>query len=264
MDIIQRNLMRLLRCGAFGQPERIEPMTNWKWERLYKLSLVHGITPWIRDGIRRSADDFFLQITPTLRQQFDNDHTTTQETPAHEELSNPWLNAKLQQLSEEAGTEDATFNLLLRLIDIARNIMTQGISLRQLVMLGVYLRTTKDPIEWEVLRTWIGRLEMERMARLEASLLVELFHFDSEEIGFADSMTDRSIRRAVDDIFQLTEKKAADWYFTQGKSIFVRTNDSGAMMWHVKQSARYMRYYPAEAVTNFISNFAHSLAHIEE
>jgi hypothetical protein len=35
-------------------------------------------------------------------------------------------------------------------------------------------------------------------------------------------------------------------------------------MWHVKQSARYMRYYPAEAVTNFISNFAHSLAHIEE
>jgi hypothetical protein len=35
-------------------------------------------------------------------------------------------------------------------------------------------------------------------------------------------------------------------------------------MWHGKQSARYMRYYPAEAVTNFISNFAHSLAHIEE
>ena len=60
------------------------------------------------------------------------------------------------------------------------------------------------------------------------------------------------------------EKKAADWYFTQGESIFVRTNDSRAMMWHVKQSARYMHYYPAEAITNFMKNFAHSMSHIEE
>ena len=36
------------------------------------------------------------------------------------------------------------------------------------------------------------------------------------------------------------------------------------MMWHVKQSARYMRYYPMEAVTNFIRNFTHSMSHIEE
>jgi len=35
-------------------------------------------------------------------------------------------------------------------------------------------------------------------------------------------------------------------------------------MWHVKQSARYMRYYPTEAVTNFMRNFAHSMSHIEE
>jgi hypothetical protein len=35
-------------------------------------------------------------------------------------------------------------------------------------------------------------------------------------------------------------------------------------MWHVKQSARYMHYYPAEAITNFMKNFAHSMSHIEE
>ena len=263
MDIIQRNFLRLLRCGAFGKTEPIEPMSHWKWNRLYEISQIHGVTPWIKNGIRRCQDDFFLQLSSSLRQRFEEDVTSTREEQGAEELTNTMLNRKLQQLAEEAGTEDPTFNLLLRLIHIARNIMTQGISLRQLIMLGIYLRTTKDPIEYEVLKTWIGRLEMERMVRLEGSLLMELFHFTEHEIRFTDAAA-KNTQRAVDDIFQLTEKNAADWYFTQGSSIFVRTSDSRAMMWHVKQSARYMRYYPAEAITNFMRNFAHSLSHIEE
>ena len=244
MDIIQRNFLRLLRCGAFGKTEPIEPMSHWKWNRLYQISQIHGVTPWIRNGIRRCQDDFFLQIPPSLRQHFED--------------------RKLQQLAEESGSEDPTFNLLLRLIHIARNIITQGISLRQLIMLGIYLRTTKDTIEYEVLKTWIRRLEMGHMARLEGSMLMELFDFTEQEIRFTDAAVDKKTRKAVDDIFQLTEKNAADWYFTQGQSIFVRTSDSRAMMWHVKQSARYMRYYPTEAVTNFMRNFAHSMSHIEE
>jgi hypothetical protein len=60
-----------------------------------------------------------------------------------------------------------------------------------------------------------------------------------------------------------SSEQAADWYFTQGKNVFVGTN-SGAMMWHVRHSAKYMGYYPSEAFTNFFANFAHSLSHIEE
>ena len=102
------------------------------------------------------------------------------------------------------------------------------------------------------------------MARLEGSLLMELFDFTAEEIRFTDAAADKNTTRAVDDIFQLTEKNAADWYFTQGKNVFVRTNNSDAMMWHVRHSAKYMSYYPSEAITNFFANFAHSLSHIEE
>jgi hypothetical protein len=268
MDIIQRNFMRLLRCGAFASatatPDRIEPMSQWKWNKLYQVAQIHGVTPWIRDGINRSSDDFFLQLRPELRQQFDADKTETREQLGQQELSNPILNHKLQQLAEESGSEDPTFNLLLQLVHIARNIITQGISLRQLIILGVYLRTTHDPIEYEVLKTWITRLDMQRIVLLEGSLLVELFHFNPEEIRFTNAATSKATRRAMNDIFQLTEKKAADWYFTQGKSIFVRTSDSDAMMWHVRQSARYLSYYPAEAISSFIRNFTHSMSHIEE
>ena len=268
VDIVQRNFLRLLRSGAFGwstrPTERIEPMSQWKWNKLYQISQIHGVTPWIREGIRHYEEDFFLDLRPSLRQHFEEDCTEMTEPPMLQELTNPMLNHKLQQLAEESGMEDPTFNLLLRLVNIARNILTQGISLRQLVMLGVYLRTTRDVIEYEVLKTWIKRLDMERMARLEGALLLVLFHFTEREIRFTNAVVNKSIERTASDIFQLTEKKAADWYFTQGKSIFVRTNDSGAMMWHVKQSAKYMSYYPAEAVTNFVKNFAHSMSHIEE
>jgi hypothetical protein len=83
-------------------------------------------------------------------------------------------------------------------------------------------------------------------------------------VKFADVDADKDMQRVVRDIFEQTEKHAAEWYFTQGKSIFVRTNDSDAMIWHFKHSAKYLHYYPHEALTNFFQNFAHSLSHIEE
>ena len=61
--------MRLLRSGAFGKHEELEPMSEWKWQQLYQISMIHGVTPWIADGIRQMSDDFFLQLSPTLRQQ---------------------------------------------------------------------------------------------------------------------------------------------------------------------------------------------------
>ena len=76
MDIIQRNFLRLLRAGAFGEYEQTEPMSEWKWKRLYQTSQIHGVTPWIADGIRLGDGDFFLQqLSPALREKFYADNT---------------------------------------------------------------------------------------------------------------------------------------------------------------------------------------------
>ena len=264
MDIIQRNFMRLLRCGAFDRREPLEPMSGWKWNRLYQVSEIHGVTPWIADGISKCSDDFFLQISPTLRQQFLQDQTERIEEYGHQRLTNPLLNRKLQRWAEAEGRDNLTFDLLLNIVAIARNILSQGISLRQFISLGTYLRNTHDPIDYEQLKQWISALGMQRMARLEGSLLTELFLFSADEIRFAEARPDSSTCKAVSDIFKQTDQKAADWYFTQGKSIFVGTSDSSAMLWQVKHSIGYLHYYPTEAVTNFMANFAHSLSHIEE
>lgn len=264
MDIVQRNFLRLLRCGAFERQEAIEPMSPYKWRRLYQLSRIHGVTPWITDGIRRCHDDFFLQVPANIEQLFENDQTEQTEERTPQKLTNPLLNRQLRQIADSSREYDYTYLFLQDLIAASRNILTQGINLRQFIMLGTYLRYTKDPIDNERLQEWIKRLKLGRIVRLVGSLLTELFCFEPEHIVFTDATLTKSTQKAVNDMFLQTEKQAAEWYFTQGKSIFVRSSDSGAMIWHMKHSLCYIHYYPSEAITNFLSNIAHSLSHIEE
>jgi len=69
-DIIIRNLERLIYSDYEGEKERIEPMSEWKWKKLYKMAREYGVGAWVADGIKYYDDDFFLQMSPTLRQQF--------------------------------------------------------------------------------------------------------------------------------------------------------------------------------------------------
>ena len=39
MDIIKRNFFRLLRCGALNDMEPLEPMSLFKWEKLFRLMI---------------------------------------------------------------------------------------------------------------------------------------------------------------------------------------------------------------------------------
>ena len=106
MDIIQRNFLRLLKSGAFGQRERIEPMSAWKWKRLYQLSQMHDVTPWVYDGIQISHDDFFLQIRQEQMIQWKESAMMADTEIVKDEeqrLTNPLLNQKLQQWTEKEG-----------------------------------------------------------------------------------------------------------------------------------------------------------------
>lgn len=267
MDIIQRNFLRLLKCGAFGQREQIEPMSAWKWNRLYQLSQMHDVTPWCYDGIKMCADDFFLKIRPAQMQVWQQSaEEADKEIPKEEEeqrLTNPLLNRKLQNFIGEQH-DSPTLELLLNIIRLARFILTQGINMRHLVELGIYLRTTKDQIDYNLLTEWIKKLHMTKIVRLEAALLVHFFDFKPKEIPFTEATIDKATVGIAEDILNTSSEQAAEWYFTQGKNVFVSATNSGAMMWHVRHSAKYMSYYPSEAVTNFFANFAHSLSHIEE
>ncbi|MBR1547370.1 MAG: hypothetical protein IJ637_01420, partial [Prevotella sp.] len=203
-------------------------------------------------------------LSQALRQQFYDDPTGRTEDNSGQRLSNPVLNGRLQKLRETAAEGDSTFRILEDIIAISHSILTQGISLRQLIILGSAIRKDAGRIRHDELREWIEQLGMTSMARLEGALLVELLGMKADELQFTDATKARNTKSAVSDLFRLTQQNAADWYFTQGESIFVRTNNSDAMLWRLRQSVKYMHYYPVEAIPSLAANFAHSLTHIEE
>lgn len=369
MDVVQRNFFRLLRSGTFGNTDSVEPMSEWKWRRLYQLALMHGVGALVWDGMAKHSGDFFLQLSSPLadqwRQMIDSieksnammdDHVarlfdtfnheqlrpillkgqglaTLYPIPSHRtggdidiffpytpqakkadewakangkgidtsergklrykwgdaaidhhrtplQLTNPLLNQRLQSIiGKETRCCDSTYttiggtkveqmpptlDLLLIITRIARYIVSEGISLKQMVDLGMFLRKRGDKVDYVKLQEWLRQLKLQGMARMESALLVKLFNFGADEMPFVEGNADEDIRRVEADIFTLDGSHTGEWYFTQGKNVFVRTSNSGAMLWHMKHNARYFAYYPSEAFTNFFASFAHSLSHIEE
>lgn len=370
MNVIQRNFFTLLRSGAFGSRGTIEPMSAWKWNRLYRLSLMHGVAALVYDGIRRHSADFFIMQMPaeltdlwrrttedTKRANERANAATAQLTSrlSHEQLrpillkgqaaatlyDNPlhrtpgdvdiylpyapqaakadswarsngddvsatsrhtlqytWngtkvehhrnmlrmtnrrLNRRLQTMAEqeirECDSEYAvvggcrtevlppTLSLLHALARITRYILNEGIGMKQLTDLGMFLRKAGHRVDYVKLQSWLAQLGMQDMARLIAGLMMRLLDFTEDELPFISGAPYHETDGIVDDMFRLTDRHADNWYFTQGKNIFVSASNSNAMIWQMKHSAKYFRYYPGETVTNFLSSFAHSISHIEE
>ncbi len=65
--VIIRNIERLIAHRHDADRERIEPMSAYKWQKLYDIAVEYGLLPWIAEGIKDYADDFFLQIPDTVR-----------------------------------------------------------------------------------------------------------------------------------------------------------------------------------------------------
>lgn len=245
-SIVERNFLLLLRTGAFGGGGRLEPMSEWKWRRLYRLSQVHGVTPWVAEGLRRAEGDFFLTMSDGLRRKFldERPERAGEETAGRPErvdevlsdmqLTNPLLNRKLQQWRDEAGADDATFRLLLHIVAIARTIIKRGLSLRQLIALGDSLRSGAGPVDYARLGQWIASLGMARMASLEASLLMLLFDFGRDEIRFTEKLDDRHAAQLLMDLLRS------------------------------RRSVSRLRYFPRESFLNFAAEMFKAVKDIEE
>ena len=276
MNIIQRNLFRLIRIGAFEQKEQIEPMSVYKWGQLFQLAVMHDVAGYVYEGLQHSKDQFFLHLTDKQWQLWEK---TVQEIrkkarSAEEEpdeflradhLTNPLLNKKLQAILDDEQSDIRTRQVLLTIIRVSRHILNEGVPIRQLVELGICLRTDGHHADFTTLGKWLKTLQLQQVAKLEASLLIELLGFEKEEIDFAGGKQDKNVEQVAKELIEFTNTRARDFYFLQDAGdVFVHTSNGSAMLGHIHRSARYFRYFPSETLTNFFASFAHSLSHIEE
>ena len=268
MNIIERNFYRLLRAGAFGTEEQIEPLSAWKWTRLYQLSEMHDVSPYIYKGIAVCRQQFFVQIPEALLKQWAaavlHDEGDGNDLLIANRLTNPMLNHTLQNILDAEDSNIETRTALLHLVGIARFIMNAGIPVKRITELGIFLRQSGQKVDYAMLEKWIKRLKLDAMTQLSAVMLVRLLHFSPTDLPFMKPITEEEMERQMREILRQKNSHAEEWYFSQGKNIFVHTSNASAMLWHVRRSAKYFSYYPTETLTNFFTSFAHSLSHIEE
>lgn len=273
MNIVQRNFYRLIRNGIFEHQEPIEPMSVFKWNKLFQLAIMHEVVQQVWEGLQHSKNQFTLHLTPqqwelwekTAKEYAEKAETEEDVFLRADHLTNPVLNHHLQTILDDEHSDVSTRQLLLTIIRVARHILNEGVPVRQLVELGTCLHQNHDRIDFEMLQRWLKRLRFEQMAQLEGAMLVQMFGFDATDIPFLKGKVNKNTAAVALELTELTNTRSHDFYFSQDSGdIFVHTSNGSAMLGHLRRSARYFRYIPSEIVTNFFRSFAHSLSHIEE
>ena len=102
MDIIKRNFFRLLRSGALNEYVTLEPMTAFKWKRLFQMSASQNVASIALKGIKNHQYDTNIHIPQKLilglQEMTERDEQELVTTPY---LSNPTLNKRLKKIRHD-------------------------------------------------------------------------------------------------------------------------------------------------------------------
>ncbi|WP_308226769.1 hypothetical protein [uncultured Prevotella sp.] len=282
MNIIKRNFLRLLRLGAFGENEVIEPMSKFKWEVIFHIANIHNVVGVIFDGIAKNKEnealipqDIILKYKKILDEEgYGIKSQTTGSRPSVQlpdaglsHMCNGFLNARLKRIREnEPQSADAsveTLNMLDIIVQATECTMTYGLSFATILRIGIYLRVDGDKIDFVKLENWLRKLNLTRMAQLEGSILIDIFGFEMDEIPFVNKMEPSAHKIAIEALEKPIRIDIEEWKISQKSTIFL-ANNSKAMMKTVKNCMKYFFFAPVEASSNFLHRFASSLSNLEE
>lgn len=282
MNIIKRNFLRLLRLGAFGENEVIEPMSKFKWEVIFHIANIHNVVGLIFDGIAKNKEnealipqDIILKYKKILdeegygiKAQATGSILSVQLPDAGlSHMCNGFLNARLKRIREnEPQSADAsveTLNMLDIIVQATECTMTYGLSFATILRIGIYLRVDGDKIDFVKLENWLRKLNLTRMAQLEGSILIDIFGFEMDEIPFVNKMEPSAHKIAIEALEKPIRIDIEEWKIRQKSTIFL-ANNSKAMMKTVKNCMKYFFFAPVEASSNFLHRFASSLSNLEE
>lgn len=270
MDVILRNFFRLLRSGAFTENESLEPMSSFKWRRLYQMIEVQDV-----------ADVFASGITRYLKEEEDipNDmlslvgvgsayHPCFKElTSCDISMSTGVLNRRFHKiLNREChgiDTSVETMDLLKLLIINEQNFLSHGINMKGIILLGRYLREKGELVDFVKLDAWLSSLFLRRVAQLQGSILIRVFGFEHDELPFVYRVESDAYKFVECSVRNLAKDTAQEWHFRQTRTGFV-SNNSAMVFRNIRRSIRYLPFAPIETISSFFKNLLKGLKEIEE
>lgn len=270
-DIILRNFFKLLKSGALDEFEEIEPMSDFKWNRLYDIALQQSVLSTAAAGIKCNPHtpaampqhivDRFLEADDAVS------HDDNEERNGDPLLSNRLLNRRIRKTRERENTSEerseSTLQLFNLIIANTNQILTRGISYGHLLPIGVFLRRHGDRVDFVKLDRWLEKCHIKNLAQLYGSILISTLDFEEEEVPFVSRIDPYAYRQAMRSLLHHTNVDAKDWQFHQSTTGLVE-NDPKAMMRTVKNSMKYFAYAPIETTSNLLHSFITNLAELEE
>ena len=192
MEIIQRNFFRLLRSGAFADDELLEPMSAFKWRRLYQMVEVQGVADVFLRGVQKHSGEQGLNMPEEILLRAGQDAQKQQSlaelVSRKVGMSMGMLNKRYVKLLDgerhSIDTSVETMDLLRLLVVNEQDFLNHGINMRGIIFLGRYLRKKGDRVDFVKLDNWLLRLHLQRMAQLQGSILISVFDFEPDELPF--------------------------------------------------------------------------------
>ena len=214
-------------------------------------------------GIKNHQFDEMMNIPEDLANQTP-DNSAHQEEPR---LSNHYLNFRLSRIENAErhaiDTNVDALNVLKIIVGNVSSMLNHGTMLSGIIELGSYLRNKGDKVDFVKLDTWLGKLQLRRMAQLQGSMLMSVFNFEQDELPFVRHVEAAANKLVLRSVTHSASDTAEEWHFRQLSSGFVQ-NNSALLRRNLRRSLRYITYAPLETVSNFFNNFARSLQEIEE
>jgi len=153
-----------------------------------------------------------------------------------------------------------TMNLLLLLIDISRKVTDDGLDLKQIVDLGLFLRRMGDRVDFVKFQLWIESLKMVRMAQVIGILLIKMFDFEKDEIPFVHHENDTAAKTLLKEVMY----GGRIFHFKPIENGGTLRKETHSVFFHLRRCSKYMNYYPREINSTAISRIVHSLDQVEE
>lgn len=269
MEITNRNFFRLIADGTFGSHNDIEPMSAYKWEHLVLIGEAENLLPFLKKGINIHQKDNCLNIPDSVYhkldgiEEFANNKIALNVTHGKEKYKMPQLsyiigNIKLKKIVyneyHSIDTSIVSLNILELIIRNTANIMTSGVSLHEIINLGLFLRQHGHNVDFVKVETWLDKLGLKQMANLQANILTSFLGFEDDEIPFMLSKDDSAMTMVTQHIDGI-------------KSTIIPGEDNEikkASKRKIRNAIRCFRQTPTEAVCRTFSNLAKNLSEIEE
>ena len=176
MNVLTRNYFRILREGAFGERQPIEPMSSFKWHQLRERAHEDNVESYLP-----GSEEPHKGLRGLSEYKKGRRHKNIEKAEYH--------------------AIDTSIHSLDFLELIASNVH-QTIAGRTridgIIEIGHFLRTKGDKVDFIKIEQWLHKLGIYNIAQLHASILIELFGFTPDEVPFIHRTSHKAVRLATD------------------------------------------------------------------